>query len=644
MKTQIFLLWILVGALGACASPIPSPTATPVPATLAPTRAPTVPPTPQPSSAPPMQLPRVFVLNPKTLAEAKSKIAGDATRAPALKQLVAEADAALKFKPVSVVEKPFTPDSGDKHDYVSLSPYWWPDPNKPDGLPYIQKDGQRNPEEATILDKNAMQEVNSNVATLALAFYFTGEENYAIKAAELLRFFYLNPATRMNPNGTFAQVRRGHGIPTGSGIIDFTGMGGLADSMGLLNGSNAWTRADDQAMQKWLGDFLTWLTTSAPGKREAVAANNHGSWYDALVTALALATGKDDLAKKMVEDAKANRIAKQIQPDGKQPEELARTLAMHYSLYNLRALARLASLGERVGVDLWNYQTSDGRSIRKALEFLKPYLAGDEKWTYPQIEPVNFSEPYQMLLLASAQYNDSKLRDLAIKVAPVDVTRARVNLTIVPLASDAVALAKPTPPPTATPAPLPTLTPRPVITVAPTKISLQLPADAIILEAENAPQKADGIEIVNHASASGGKAIDAAVGAKAIFEIEIPQAGEWYAWIRMWCLAESADSYWIGIEGAVPNPLDNAQGDRGVRIYSAPGDSVNTEAYPFNMWFWDANAAHNQSHVFFQVPSAGKYKFWIKGREKGTLLDQIILTMDKTFDAEQAFRGGIAKK
>ena len=183
MKTQIFLLWILVGALGACASPIPSPTATPVPATLAPTRAPTVPPTPQPSSAPPMQLPRVFVLNPKTLAEAKSKIAGDATRAPALKQLVAEADAALKFKPVSVVEKPFTPDSGDKHDYVSLSPYWWPDPNKQDGLPYIQKDGQRNPEEATILDKNAMQEVNSNVATLALAFYFTDEENYAIKAA-----------------------------------------------------------------------------------------------------------------------------------------------------------------------------------------------------------------------------------------------------------------------------------------------------------------------------------------------------------------------------------------------------------------------------------------------------------------------------
>jgi len=59
----------------------------------------------------------------------------------ALKNLRVAADAALQNEPYSVTHKTIEPPSGDKHDYLSFSRYWWPDPKKPDGLPYIRKDG-----------------------------------------------------------------------------------------------------------------------------------------------------------------------------------------------------------------------------------------------------------------------------------------------------------------------------------------------------------------------------------------------------------------------------------------------------------------------------------------------------------------------
>src|SRR5687768_8386328 len=150
--------------------------------------------------------PVVFQTDGKNLAAAKERFeAGDATAAKVVKEIRKEADKALEFKPVSVVDKPFTPPSGDKHDYMSLSPYWWPDPSKPDGKPYLRKDGEINPERAKY-DLEPMQKTADAVGALALAYYFTGDERYATKEAELLRHWFIRPETRMNPNTTYAHL------------------------------------------------------------------------------------------------------------------------------------------------------------------------------------------------------------------------------------------------------------------------------------------------------------------------------------------------------------------------------------------------------------------------------------------------------
>jgi Alginate lyase len=95
--------------------------------------------------------------------------------------------------------------------------------------------------------------------------------------------------------------------------------------------------------------------------------------------------GKTEMAKARLENVKAKRIATQIEPDGSQPLEIARTRSLSYSSMNLRGFIHLANMARTVGVDLWNFETADGRGIRKALDFLLPYVKNKKKWESQQI-------------------------------------------------------------------------------------------------------------------------------------------------------------------------------------------------------------------------------------------------------------------
>jgi hypothetical protein len=372
-------------------------------------------------------LPRVFLLNPKSLDATKQRIRrGDQTLAPALAKLERDAQKALTVGPFSVVTKDVTPPSGDKHDYMSQAPYFWPDPKKPDGLPYIRRDGERNPEIEKINNHRVKDQMEAAVETLALAFYFKGDEVYAAKAAQLLRAFFLDPATRMNPNLQFGQGIPGITTGRGIGLIETRGLTRVVDAIGLLAGSKAWTEADQRGLQDWYSKFLQWMLESKNGKDEAAAKNNHGTYYDAQVVSFALFLGKTDVARDVLLNARTKRIATQIEPDGRQPLELARTRAWGYSVGNLDGLMLLARLGENLGVDLWNYQTPDGRSIRKALDFLVPFALG-EKWTYQQLGEWPPQQLFPLIRRAAAHYSDQEFKSVASKILSVSEDD-RINL------------------------------------------------------------------------------------------------------------------------------------------------------------------------------------------------------------------------
>src|SRR4051812_15952667 len=229
----------------------------------------------------PTQAPRVFLLDAAVLQGNLQRVrAGEKIFTAALAQLEREAQQELSVGPFSVLNKDYTPPSGDKHDYMSQAPYFWPDPSSTDGLPYIRRDGERNPEINKYRNHGDMSRMMNTVHVLALAYYFTGNEKYAVKAGSLLRAWFLDPQTGMNPNLQYAQAIPGINTGRGIGLIETAALPRVVDAIGLLQGSGSWTEADQRGMEKWLGTFLTWMLESKNGRDESAAKNNHGTMYD----------------------------------------------------------------------------------------------------------------------------------------------------------------------------------------------------------------------------------------------------------------------------------------------------------------------------------------------------------------------------
>ncbi len=335
--------------------------------------------------------PRVFSMDPGALAYSKARVmAGDPAFMPALERLKSDADKALADEPGVITDKNQTPPSGDKHDYFSLSRYSWPDPAKPDGLPYVTRDGQVNPEIYSIPDEARFGRMVDDVETLSLAYYFSGDQRYSNRSAALIRAWFIDNSTRMNPEMEYAGVVKGSRAISGSGILQGRGLVRVVDSAGLIAGSGAWKDEDQKGLQAWFVEYLGWLTDSAYGKDEAAAKNNHGTWYDAQAASIALFLGDDAAAREVLEGTKA-RISSQIMPDGSQPFELARTEPWDYSVFNLQAFFADAELGRSAGVDLWGYQSPDGRSIRKALDYVIGREGGNATGLAPLLREAGFA-------------------------------------------------------------------------------------------------------------------------------------------------------------------------------------------------------------------------------------------------------------
>lgn len=232
----------------------------------------------------------------------------------------------------------------------------------------------------------------------------------------------------MNPNLEFAQFIPGVNTGRGIGLIETRGFTRVVDAVGLIEGSKAWTPADDRGVKQWFAEFLRWMQESKNGTDESAAKNNHGTYYDLQIVSYALFLDRTPLAREALERAKQKRIAAQIEPDGTMPLELARTNAWSYSVMNLDGLTELATLGDRAGVDLWHFETADGRSIRKAILYLVPFAFGEKKWDAEQINGFTAQALYPVLRRAAPRYDDPDVRRAAARLPglpPADLSRLR---------------------------------------------------------------------------------------------------------------------------------------------------------------------------------------------------------------------------
>jgi hypothetical protein len=337
------------------------------------------------------------------------------------KKIVKEADKRVGKPMITITENENLQASKDPHDYFSIGRYFWPDPKKPDGLPWINRDGETNPDAVKASDEKKLGEMIHTVEYLALAYHLTGDEKYGSEAGRFLRGFFLDAETKMNPHLDYGQSVPGKATGRGWGLIDTRGFMILPDVLKLLEKCPAWTAKDREGMKAWWTAYGDWMQTSKIGLQEKKAPNNHGAAYDVQLGAVLVMAEKEEDAKKVLGESLPARLDAHITPEGKQPRELARTKSWSYSCFNLKNISKGSVMARSLGIDLWNHEGEGGRgSLKKAMLYLVPFLKNPENWPEKQITKFDSKEARYWLDVGAAVYDEEAIRAAQKEFAPLE--------------------------------------------------------------------------------------------------------------------------------------------------------------------------------------------------------------------------------
>ena len=296
--------------------------------------------------------------------------------------ILISADQYLKVSPVTVTAFSSPRSTGGIHEYFSEGDYWWPDPKNPDG-PYVQRDGMTNPENFN-KHREAMRSFCDIVSALTAAYKITGDEKYAAHAIRHLKAWCVDDATKMYPHLKYAQAIKGRFTGRGTGIIDTIHLIEAARAAEVLAGSKSFKEGEEAAIKLWFAEYLQWLTTHQYGIDEREAKNNHGTWWAAQVATFAHLVNDTATLSYCRSRFKNVFLPKQLAADGSFPEELRRTKPYSYSIFNLEGMSALCWVLSTSDDNLWEFTLPDGRSMRKAVEFLYPYIVDKSKWPFPK--------------------------------------------------------------------------------------------------------------------------------------------------------------------------------------------------------------------------------------------------------------------
>jgi hypothetical protein len=309
-----------------------------------------------------------------------------------VEELLHLAHEAVSAGPWSVMDKPddSVAVSGDKHDYFHLPPYYWPtsteegtDPNNK----WQRRDEklypgtELNEEGSEKFDRTRVKDFHYNTTILGLAYFMTGEKQYAEVAAQNVRTWFLDPETRMNPNMKYAQVTNGHSNNIGSsfGIIEMKDLYFMLDAVHLIERDGFLTEKEQNDLRAWLTEYLDWLENSEIGTEEYSQKNNHGLYFD--VQAVAIASFINDTAKMIwYIERSTSRLLAQSMGDGSMPQELSRPTCEHYQMFTLQGWSVLSRMAQTVNRNLWIDRRSNGMSpLCRVAKYAIPSFGREKK-------------------------------------------------------------------------------------------------------------------------------------------------------------------------------------------------------------------------------------------------------------------------
>lgn len=344
--------------------------------------------------------------------------------------ILSKAEASLLQAPVYITDARSAKSPGNEHEFYSNGDYWWPDPSKPDGLPFIQRDGESNPDAFTA-HREIMRSMRTHVANLSAGYLLTGKEAFAEKAVSFLNGFFLDETTRMLPHLLYAQAIPGICTGRGIGIIDTLHLIDIPHAVNALTSSRAMTPDILDGLKNWFAEYLEWMNTHPYGLAEKNAGNNHSVCWHVQASVFAEFTGNQEMLDECRHRYKTFLLPLQMAPDGSFPRELARTKPYGYSIFVLDNMAVLCQTLSTADENLWAFELEDGRGIRRGMDYLYPYLVEKESWPYPPDIMHDEGWPTQVscLLFAGLAYGDESFIRLWGNLNP-DPTDAEIRRNI----------------------------------------------------------------------------------------------------------------------------------------------------------------------------------------------------------------------
>jgi hypothetical protein len=290
------------------------------------------------------------------------------------------ADLYLPETPKTITSSFCERSTGNRHDFYSEGDYWWPDDKNPNG-PYIRKDGLTNP--ANFTDhREALIHFSQLSGALASAYVLTNDKKYAQKLAEHLKAWFVNEATKMNPNLLYAQAIKGVATGRGIGIIDTVHLVEVTKAIHAIEDSGSLSASDLATIKLWFSNYLTWITTHEYGIAERDNGNNHSVCWTMQVAAFADLIDDEKTMDFCRTFYKNTLLPNQMEKDGSFPLELKRTKPYGYSLFNLDAMTSICQILSTKKDNLFTFTTSDGKNIELGIQFMFPYIENKSLWKY----------------------------------------------------------------------------------------------------------------------------------------------------------------------------------------------------------------------------------------------------------------------
>lgn len=297
------------------------------------------------------------------------------------KQIIDEAEWAMQQQPITITAESSPRSAGGKHDFFSEADYFWPNPANPDG-PYKEKDGVTNPGNF-LAHRKAMIRFSKIIGALASAYKLTGDEKYVKHAVIHLKAWFVDPATLMNPNLQYAQAVKGLVTGRNYGIIDTIHFMEVAQGVIIMEKASVFDKQTAIDIKQWFNRYITWLNTSKMGLAEKNIKNNHSTCWTMQVASFAKLCNDEAMLDSCRLRYQTVLLPNQMGVDGSFPLETARTKPYGYSIFNLDAMVMLCQILSTQSSDLWKYETSDGKSVKKGIIYLYPFIADKSKWVFP---------------------------------------------------------------------------------------------------------------------------------------------------------------------------------------------------------------------------------------------------------------------